>query len=119
MRLEVTVGTKEEFDKAIPRPLCDPEELKNYYRKILEKAASEKAEIIDLQGLPKHENQAVDFQLMGIMEHEIINFLRDNQYPKQVRIICDSEEAATSYRMIYNFWFAHTKEDRMMEAHWD
>jgi len=119
MRLEVTVGTKEEFEKAIPRPSCGLEELGNYYRTILEKAASEKTETIHLQGLPKHESPAVDFQLIGIMEQEIMNFLKENEYPKQVRIICDSEETSTSYRMVYNFWFAQTKAERMMDEHWD
>ena len=50
---------------------------------------------------------------MSAVERIILNFLRDHQMPEKVQILCDTEEAARSYKMAYNFWFAGTKEERM------
>ena len=42
----------------------------------------------------------------------IMDFLREHDTPKTVRIICHSEGDADILRQTYNLWYAGTKDDR-------
>lgn len=52
--------------------------------------------------------QAATVSLRAIMD-----FLRDHDLPRQVRVVCHTEESARVWRQTYNFWFAGTKADRL------
>ena len=43
----------------------------------------------------------------------IMDFLREHDTPKTVRIICHSEGDADILRQTYNLWYAGTKDDRL------
>lgn len=52
-------------------------------------------------------------QAAVVAEKAIMEFLRDHDLPRQVRMVCHTEEAAKVYRQTYNFWYAESKADRM------
>ena len=43
----------------------------------------------------------------------IMDFLREHDTPKTVRIVCHSEGDADILRQTYNFWYAGTKDERL------
>ena len=49
----------------------------------------------------------------------MLTFMDTHPYPEQIRIVCDSEETARLYKVIYNFWFAEEKAERMDDDSWD
>ena len=119
MRFSVKAGTMEEFNNSIPRPECGVSGYRDYYTGILEKACTEKKELISLKGLSLNDRPSTDFQYMGIMEQTIMSFLQNNEFPRNVQIICDSEECATRYKVVYNFYYATDKTSRMADKSWD
>lgn len=52
--------------------------------------------------------QAASVALKAIME-----FLRDHEMPRRVRMVCHSESAAQVYRRTYNMWYAGEKGERL------
>lgn len=52
-------------------------------------------------------------QAAVVAEKAIMEFLRDHNLPRQVRMVCHTEETAKVYRQTYNFWYAESKADRM------
>ena len=119
MRINITTGTKEQFSQAVSRANCLAKDLEAHYTKILQEACNNQTGTLYLQGLPLLEKNSDNFQAMGNMERAIVTFLNNHEYPKQVEIITDSEEAATMYRVVYNFWFATEKAVRMEDSSWD
>lgn len=43
----------------------------------------------------------------------IMDFLDGHAFPRQVRMVCHTEQAAEIYRQTWNLWYAESKEDRM------
>lgn len=43
----------------------------------------------------------------------IMDFLAENDLPKQVRMVCHTPQAAEIYRQTWNLWYAGEKEDRL------
>ncbi len=43
----------------------------------------------------------------------IMDFLAENDLPKQVRMVCHTPQAAEVYRQTWNLWYAGEKEDRL------
>lgn len=119
MRINITTGTKEQFNQAVSRADCPAKDLEAYYTNVLQKVCNTQTDILYLQGLPLLEKNSDNFQAMGNMERAIVTFLNAHEYPKQVEIITDCEEAATMYRVVYNFWFAQEKSARMEDDSWD
>lgn len=119
MRINITTGTKEQFNKAVSRANCLSKDLAAHYTQVLQEACDSQTDILYLQGLPLFEKNSDNFQSMGNMERAIVTFLNTHEYPKQVEIIADCAEAATMYRAVYNFWFAAEKSARMEDSSWD
>ena len=119
MRIHITTGTKEQFDHAIPYPTCVAAALAGYYTPILQDACDKQTATLYLQGLPLQEKNSDNFQAMGNMERAIVEFLHTHEFPKDVEIITESEEASTMYKVVYNFWFAQEKSARMEDKNWD
>lgn len=119
MRINITTGTKEQFSQAVSRASCPAKDLEAHYTKILQEACNNQTGTLYLQGLPLLEKNSDNFQAMGNMERAIVTFLNTHKYPKEVEIIADCDEAATMYRVVYNFWFATEKATRMEDSSWD
>lgn len=60
-----------------------------------------------------------NFQVIGMLYKVIRAYQRDNEYPRQVKIICSNDEIARMYRVVYNFYVPRTKDDRMADDGWD
>ena len=43
----------------------------------------------------------------------IMDFLRDHELPRRVRMVCHTESAAEIYRQAYNMWYAGDKTERL------
>ena len=43
----------------------------------------------------------------------IMDFLRDHELPRRVRMVCHTEAAAEIYRQTYNMWYAGKKAERL------
>lgn len=43
----------------------------------------------------------------------IMDFLAENDLPKQVRMVCHTPQAAEVYRQTWNLWYAGEKDDRL------
>ena len=43
----------------------------------------------------------------------IMDFLAENDLPKQVRMVCHTTQAAEVYRQTWNLWYAGEKDDRL------
>ena len=43
----------------------------------------------------------------------IMDFLRENDLPRQVRMVCHTPQAAEIYRQTWNLWYAGEKADRL------
>lgn len=119
MRINITTGTKEQFSQAVSRANCLAKDLEAHYTQVLQEACDSQTDILHLQGLPLLEKNSDNFQSMGNMERAIVTFLNTHKYPKEVEIIADCDEAATMYRVVYNFWFATEKATRMEDSSWD
>lgn len=113
MRMEIFTGTKEQFQSSIKSAATYSNNLAAYYTSILQEASDRQVESISLQGLPLQEKNSANFQSMGIMEKTIVEFLRTHEFPRKVIIFTGCEEASAMYRVVYNFWYASEKPDRM------
>jgi O-acetyl-ADP-ribose deacetylase (regulator of RNase III) len=43
----------------------------------------------------------------------IMDFLTENDLPRQVRMVCHTPQAAEIYRQTWNLWYAEEKDDRL------
>jgi len=88
-------------------------QLASCYRSCLELAAEHGISSIDFSsistgayGYPLHQAATVALKA-------IVDYLRQNEMPKQVRMVCHSEKTAAVYRQMWNFWYAGSKDERM------
>ena len=52
-------------------------------------------------------------QAAGVALKAIMDFLREHDLPRRVRMVCHTEEAAQIYRQTYNMWYAGSKAERL------
>ncbi|MEY8387306.1 O-acetyl-ADP-ribose deacetylase [Oscillospiraceae bacterium 38-13] len=52
-------------------------------------------------------------QAASVALKAIMDFLREHDRPRRVRMVCHTEEAAEIYRQTYNMWYAGKKADRL------
>jgi len=114
MRLEVLTGTKDEFEGAA---VC-PGDL-TVLDGILQKKNTEQAAVLSFQAVVPSETQSENFSVIGDLMRTMLAFMDTHPYPLQIRFVCDSEETARLYKVIYNFWFAEEKAERMDDDSWD
>lgn len=49
----------------------------------------------------------------GVALKAIMDFLREHELPRRVRMVCHTEAAAEVYRQTYNMWYAGDKTERL------
>ena len=118
MRLDVITGTLQEYEAALAHPK-ECADIRTYYFSKLEEAGAAKTERLDFQSASPGEKASDNFALYGEIERAILDYLKEHDYPKEVRIVCDDEDVAKEYRVVYNFWFAETKAARLNDGTWD
>ncbi len=96
-----------------------PEELAAFVRARLEAACEAGQETLLLGAVPPAGRQSEDFQNIGAVERAAVEFGRDHGRPSRVLIVCDDEAYADLHRVVYNFWFAGSKSDRLNGGRWD
>lgn len=121
MQIVVTVGTAEEFAAAYPRPDRKLNKLESdaYIGEILRAAAEEGRKSVDIQGIAEMEKVSDIAGAARLMEQPVIDFARENALPETVRFVCDSEKVATLYKVVYNMYYADSKETRLEDERWD
>lgn len=119
MNLEVIKGTTAEFESAISRPEADYADLSAYYTGHLSAAARAGADTIRFQSVIPKEKASDNFTCLGNIEGALLAFGEHSDLPKTVTIVCDTEETATLYRIVYNFWYATEPNAKMMQDGWD
>lgn len=115
MKLEVIIGTSEEYERALACPVDDLDVLNS----ILQKKSTEQVSVASFQSVVPSEKQSDNFSIIGDIMRAMFTFMDMHPYPEQIRIVCDSEETARLYKVIYNFWFAEEKAERMDDDSWD
>ncbi|MDO4487517.1 MAG: hypothetical protein Q4B67_00300 [Eubacteriales bacterium] len=115
MRLIIRKKTDNELENSLITPTTTKTEFKTFLTSVLKQASSEEKESLFLGGLKCHNKPSDDFLNMSIMEQIIVDFLRNNEFPKKVHIICDSSESVRRHKQVYNYRFAETKSDIMHE----
>ena len=118
MSLDVITGTPQEYEAALAHPK-ECADIRTYYFSKLEEAGAAKTERLDFQSASPGEKASDNFALYGEIERAILDYLKEHDYPKEVRIVCDDEDVAKEYRVVYNFWFAETKAARLNDGTWD
>lgn len=65
------------------------------------------------------ESRSDAFQEAYQLEKSIIDFQRKNGGKPRAAILCEKDSIAELYKMVYNFYFAVTKDERIMHGRWD
>ena len=86
---------------------------------ILRAAAEEGRKSVDIQGIAEMEKVSDIAGAARLMEQPVIDFARENALPETVRFVCDSEKVATLYKVVYNMYYADSKETRLEDERWD
>lgn len=105
--------------KVVHHPVGDVPTLVTQYTAQLQKAEAAEVDTLYFASIPMQASPSANFQYINMILRTIMNHLRTHEMPRHVCIICDREEAATFYRQVYNFYYPHTKADRMQDESWD
>ncbi|MBE6046504.1 MAG: hypothetical protein E7221_07360 [Clostridiales bacterium] len=125
MRLEVTTGTPQMYAAAAAGPAIEANDSSainkyvEFCETALQKAYAEAADVFSLQSIAPLEKQSDNFSVIGDILRALLTFMDTHNHPETVRIICDNEETARLYKIIYNFWFAENKAERLDDNSWD
>ncbi|MGN0157850.1 MAG: hypothetical protein ACI39W_01710 [Brotaphodocola sp.] len=119
IRLEVIEKSKNTEPDVISNPLPAGLALADFYKEKLTEAAAAQAEILCFDAIPFEEKVSVNFQNIHILEKCIMDFFREHQYPKRVRIVCDTADVAELYKVVYNFYYPGSKAERLDDDKWD
>ena len=118
MRLQVYMGTQEEFDRAIDC-YTDDSDIRGYYTQLLTEASAAGADTVDFKSIAPGLQTSEAFRVMGLAEEAIMTFLRNHEKPETVRFVCTDEDVARLYKVVYNFRYADSKANRMEDDNWD
>ncbi len=91
----------------------EAEALSSCYRSCLRLAAENGIRSVDFPCISTGVFGYPAAQAAAVSLRAIMDFLRDHDTPRRVRVVCHMEEAARVWRQTYNFWFAGTKADRL------
>jgi O-acetyl-ADP-ribose deacetylase (regulator of RNase III) len=91
----------------------EAEKLASCYRSCLQLAAENGIQSVDFSCISTGVFGYPAVQAATVSLRAIMDFLRDHDTPRQVRVVCHTEDAAKIWRQTYNFWFAGTKADRL------
>lgn len=107
-----SIGNVDELSSEVPR-------LTQEWNSALKTCADEKREIWAIPSMSISAVNSKNFQVIGMLYKVIRAYQRDNEYPRQVKIICSNDEIARMYRVVYNFYVPRTKDDRMADDGWN
>ena len=87
--------------------------LASCYRSCLELAEAHGIESVDFPSISTGVYGYPMAQAAGVALKAIMDFLREHDLPRRVRMVCHTEEAAQIYRQTYNMWYAGSKAERL------
>ncbi|MBQ6376416.1 MAG: hypothetical protein IJJ52_02140 [Lachnospiraceae bacterium] len=121
MGIEVAVGTEENLKNAAGKmpDFRTMEEAAAYIRGFLDSAKKKGEEPAVLYYTAPGGKPSEQFSSINRFEKPIVEYLRTHDAPKTVRIVCDSEETARFCKVVYNMYYADSKEERIEDAQWD
>lgn len=94
-------------------------ELGTYYKDQLIQAEKAQTDILYFENIEFDTVPSTNFQNITMIERTIMNFLLEHNFPKKVCILCDDEEKAKLYKVVYNFYFPGIKAERLDDDSWD
>ena len=118
IRLDVIVADKNTTDR-IANPTNNAIELAAFYKEKMTEAAAAESELLYFEGIEFAEKRSVNFQNINIIEKCIMDFLYENEFPKKVCIVCDTEEKVELYKVVYNFYYPETEDEKLEHNLWD
>ncbi len=119
IRLEIVEKNKHSEEPVIANPLPGGLALAEFYKEKLNEAFEEKTELLCFDSIPFSDKTSTNFQNINILERCVMDFFKDHEYPKKVRIVCDNEKVAELYKVVYNFYYPGTKAERLEDENWD
>lgn len=69
---------------------------------------------VKLSEKPSENFVKINAQLSLIMDH-----LRSDSFPESICILCPDDETMKEYMVVFNFYYAESKADRMNDDRWD
>ncbi len=105
-------GSVDELSSRVP-------EQKEEWLERLGMAAAGREESLRFPAYVLSERPSKNFQVIGMLLKTIQLFGKEHEYPKTVVLACLSEDDATMYRQVYNFYIPNTKDERMNAGLWD
>lgn len=115
MRINVMDNDPLAYVNAIPCPKGPviKDSYQNYYKTKLNEAADHKVEVVDFQGISFVDKKSEMFRNIGFIEEVLVNHIKNHAYPRLIRIICNSSDTCNLYKVVYNFYYADSKEEKM------
>lgn len=86
---------------------------------MLEEAFQSKREVLEVSAAIMRQPASAAFGDATALERMIVDFLELNEFPKKVRILCEDDVQLEMYMMVYNYWFAVKKSERINDGRWD
>ena len=86
-------------------------------RELFTEACEKQVETLDLAALPSGDSGSELFQAASDILRAYDAHIKENELPKQLRIICTDEYANKMYRMAFNYWFAIDHDSRLEVEH--
>lgn len=87
--------------------------LASCYRSCLSLAEAHGIETVDFPSISTGVYGYPMAQAASVALKAIMDFLRDHELPRRVRMVCHTEAAAEIYRQTYNMWYAGEKSERL------
>ena len=87
--------------------------LASCYRSCLALAEAHGIETVDFPSISTGVYGYPMAQAAAVALKAILDFLRGHDLPRQVRMVCHTEQAARIYRQTYNMWYAGSKAERL------
>lgn len=119
IRLEVIEKSKSTETDIIENPVPAGIKLAEFYKEKLTAASEASTELLCFASIPFEEKVSINFQNIHILEKCIMDFLRNNAYPKKVQIVCNTADEAELYKVVYNFYYPGSKAERLDDDKWD
>ena len=121
MKLEVIIGTEEELQEAVS---CDGLEYnvsvyKEFIKEKLQEAAEAGRKCADFRAVELAEKPSDNFTRALWIEQAINEYQQENEMPETVRIVCGDSASGEQYKVVYNFYYAVTKDNRLDDDKWD
>lgn len=88
--------------------------LASCYRSCLTLAEEHGIETVDFPSISTGVYGYPMAQAASVALKAIMDFLREHELPRRVRMVCHTEAAAEVYRQTYNMWYAGEKSERLL-----